>query len=103
MRSGLYSNIYFFKLKKELPGCEINDVVNICEVNGREKLWINGIDFPFDFAHKHPDWFEPVTYAQHEPVFRENTILYFMATGRSREDSERLYDSDSKYFSSGTS
>lgn len=89
----LYPNIAYFTLQKELPSCNVGDVVTIVDADGRECLTVNGIEMPIDIAQKHPEWFKAVTEAEHVQACKENTISYLMSEkGKTKDEVESLYE-----------
>lgn len=87
-------NIVYFILKKELPSAKIGDQVDICPAEGREHLFVNGIELPYDFAVKYPDWFQPIYQLEHEKMCRENFIKYAFETyGKSESEAIPILES----------
>ena len=90
--SHLYPNTHHFTLTKELPGCQIDDIVTIIDADGREALNVGNITMPIDYAIKHPEWFKAVTLAEYEINCKTNTIVYLMATkGKTLVEAELFY------------
>ena len=89
----LYPNIVYFELAKEMPLCKIGSQVTICDADGRECLWVNGIEMPIDLAIQAPDWFVAVDEDKYQKMCYENSIQYFMLKGKSREDAKKIVES----------
>ena len=68
--------VKYYLLKKELPNCKINDIVNIFQVSGSKYLSVNDIQFPIEFGEKFSEWFQPVSNEEHLQLCKENTIEY---------------------------
>lgn len=89
----MYKNTVYFILKKELPSAKIGDQVDICPAEGREHLFVNGIELPIDFAKKYPDWFRPVYQDEHEKLCRSNFIKYaFEKYGKSESEAIQILE-----------
>jgi hypothetical protein len=88
----LYPNTSHLLLEKELPGCNIGDVVTIIDADGRECLKINDIEMPIDCAMKHPEWFKHVSYEEHLKNCKNNTVAYLIQKGKSKEQAEKMYE-----------
>jgi hypothetical protein len=86
-----YPGVLYFRLAKEMPLCPVGTVVNICEADGREKLYVDSIEMPIDIALRSPDFFVPIDLEQHQKLCYQNTIKYFIDNGRrTRKEAKRL-------------
>jgi hypothetical protein len=88
----LYPSIAYFELAKEIPLSPIGSKVIICDADGRECLVVNGIELPIDTAIKEPDWFTPISIAEHYEMCYENSIVFLMARGKSREEARNSWN-----------
>lgn len=90
----IMDKIFYYILKKELPSAKIGDAVHICDAEGRECLYINDIELPFDFPEKYPNWFRPVYREEYEELCRRNFINYGIKYyGVSESEAIKLFDS----------
>ena len=90
----IMDKVFYYILKKELPSAKIGDCVNIYDADGRRHLFINGIDLPFDFPKKYPDWFHPVYRDEHEKICRTSFINYAIENyGKSESEAIKIFES----------
>ena len=88
----LYPDILFFITLKELPLCPVGSVVSICDVEGCECLYVNGIEFPLNTAQLCPDWFLPATIEVRNKMIKDNFYKYWTALGKSEEEIQRAWE-----------
>ena len=88
----LYPNIVYFELAKEMPLCPIGSQVIIWYEDDSECLMVNGIKMPIDTAIKHPDWFTPISNQEHYYTCYENSIIFLMSRGKSREEARNIWN-----------
>lgn len=88
----LYPDIYFFVTLKELPLCPVGSIVSICDVEGCECLYINGIEFPLNMAQLCPDWFLPATPAVRDKMIKDSLYQHWKDLGKSEEEIKQLWE-----------
>lgn len=65
----------YYLLKKELPNCQIGDMVIVSNFCGETTLKCNDISIPVECA-ENTEWFEPVTGEQHQATCEKNVRAY---------------------------
>jgi hypothetical protein len=89
----LYEEIAYFELAKPVFIYPEGTQISIMNADGREELVLGAMSMPYDMALQCPDWFKPVTIAEHQERCRENLINYVMQKHAcNRERAVRVVD-----------